>query len=177
VVARYADHLPLYRQCLILARQGVLMDRAPLASWVGVAAAAIASVVRRMKAIPLASPRLCADETSAPVLDPGRDRTKTGWLWTIARDDRPSGGPAPPAVVSTYAPNRGRGHARALLAGYRGILRCDGYDAYQTLAVAVMGVGLAVVVFWWGDAGRLVAGGLRRIAGRMPWCWASGGQG
>jgi hypothetical protein len=45
----------------------------------------------------------------------------------IARDDRPWGGPAPPAVVYTYAPGRGREHARALLGGYRGILQCDGY--------------------------------------------------
>jgi transposase len=154
LVSRYADHLPLYRQAAILARQGVLVDRATLAAWVGTAAAEIAPVVRRMKAILLASPRLFADETSVPVLDPGRGRTKTGWFWTIARDDRPWGGPAPPAVVYTYAPGRGREHARALLGGYRGILQCDGYAGYKGLADAATGPGPAVVAYCWSHARR-----------------------
>lgn len=103
IVSRYADHLPLYRQAGILARQGILVDRATLAAWVGTGAAEAVPVVRRMKEILLASARLFADETSVPVLDPGRGRTKTGWFWTIARDDRPWGGADPPAVVYTYA--------------------------------------------------------------------------
>lgn len=154
MVSRYADHLPLYRQAGILARQGVAVDRATLAAWVGTAAAEIAPVVRRMKAILLASPRLFADETSVPVLDPGRGRTKTGWFWTIARDDRPWGGPAPPAVVYTYAPGRGREHARALLGGYRGILQCDGYAGYKSLADAATGPGPAIVAYCWSHARR-----------------------
>jgi len=72
LVARYADHLPLYRQAQIWARQGVVLDRSTLASWVGTAAAEIAPVVRRLKEIVLASARLFADETVVPVLDPGR---------------------------------------------------------------------------------------------------------
>jgi hypothetical protein len=107
-----------------------------------------------MKAILLASPRLFADETSVPVLDPGRGRTKTGWFWTIARDDRPWGGPAPPAVVYTYAPGRGREHARALLGGYRGILQCDGYAGYKGLAAPATGPGPAVVAYCWSHARR-----------------------
>ena len=69
-----------------------------------------------------------------PVLDPGRGRTKQGYFWAIARDDRPWGGGDPPAVVYTYAPGRGQKHATALLGGYRGILQCDGYGAYKNLA-------------------------------------------
>jgi hypothetical protein len=107
-----------------------------------------------MKAILLASPRLFADETSVPVLDPGRGRTKTGWFWTIARDDRPWGGPAPPAVVYTYAPGRGREHARALLGGYRGILQCDGYAGYKGLAAPATGPGPAVVAYCLSHARR-----------------------
>ena len=61
-----------------------------------------------------------------PVLDPGRGRTKQGYFWAIARDDRPWGGSEPPAVVYSYAPGRGHTHATALLGGYRGILQCDG---------------------------------------------------
>jgi transposase len=62
----------------------------------------------------------------APVLDPGRRRTKTGYLWAIARDDRPWGGTDPPAVVYLYAPGRGAEHAIRPLAGFRGILQVDG---------------------------------------------------
>ena len=117
-----------------LARQGVELDRSTLASWVGTAAAEIAPVVARLKEIVLASARLFADETVVPVLDPGRGRTKQGYFWAIARDDRPWGGHDPPAVVYTYAPGRGHAHGRALLGGYRGILQCDGYAAYKKLA-------------------------------------------
>ena len=88
------------------------------------------------------------------VLDPGRGRTKTGWFWTIARDDRPWGGVDPPAVVYTYAPGRGREHARALLGGYRGILQCDGYAGYKALAAPATGPGSAVVAFCWSHARR-----------------------
>lgn len=123
LVARYADHLPLYRQAGIMARQGVLVDRTTLAHWVGTAAAEIEPVVRRLRRILLASARLFADEAVVPVLDPGRGRTKQGYFWVIARDDRPWGGGSPPAVVYSYAPGRGGAHARALLGGYRGILR------------------------------------------------------
>jgi hypothetical protein len=154
MVSRHADHLPLYRQAGMLARQGILVDRATLAGWLGTAAAEVAPVVRRMKEILLASARLFADETSVPVLDPGRGRTKTGWFWTIARDDRPWGGTDPPAAVYTYAPGRGREHARALLGEYRGILQCDGYGPYKALAGPATGPGPAVVAFCWSHARR-----------------------
>jgi transposase len=134
LVSRYADHLPLYRQAQIMARQGVALDRSTLAFWVGYAAAEVAPVVTRLREILLASSRLFADETVVPVLDPGRGRTKQGYFWAIARDDRPWGGTDPPAVAYTYAPGRGQVHARGLLGGYRGILQCDGYTAYKQLA-------------------------------------------
>ena len=134
LVSRYADHLPLYRQAQIMARQGVQLDRSTLAFWVGYAAAEVAPVVVRLREILLASSRLFADETVLPVLDPGRGRTKQGYFWAIARDDRPWGGTDPPAVAYTYAPGRGQIHAKALLGGYRGLLQCDGYRAYKRLA-------------------------------------------
>ena len=68
-----------------------------------------------------------------PVLDPGRGKTRTGWFWSMARDERPWGGQDPPAVVYTYAPGRGGEHANALLATYRGIVQCDGYAPYKNL--------------------------------------------
>jgi transposase len=131
LVSRYADHLPLYRQSQILARQGIEIGREVLADWTGTGALEIVPLVRRMREILLASPRLFADETTMPVLDPGRGKTKKGYAWAITRDDRPWGGADPPAVVFHYAPGRGAEHAKDLLAGYRGVLQCDGYGAYK----------------------------------------------
>ncbi len=156
LVGRYADHLPLYRQAQIMGRQGVLVDRATLAFWVGYAAAEVAPVVARLREMVLGSARVFADETTVPVLDPGRGRTKTGYFWTVARDDRPWGGTDPPAVVYSYAPGRGHQHAHALLGGYRGILQCDGYPAYKALAKAPPDAdGRAVtLVFCWSHVRR-----------------------
>jgi len=81
-----------------------------------------------------ASPKLFADETPAPVLDPGRGRTKTGQLWAYARDDRPWGGPAPPAVAYAYAPDRRAERPAAHLERFRGVLQVDGYAGYRALA-------------------------------------------
>lgn len=86
------------RQAQIMARQGVLIDRATLAFWVGYAAAEIAPVVRRLKEIVLSSARIFADETTVKVLDPGHGKTKQGYFWVAARDDRACGGADPPAV-------------------------------------------------------------------------------
>ncbi len=106
LVAKYADHLPLYRQAQIYARQGLDLDRSTLADWVGRAAFLLRPVHERLLARLKQSPKLFADETTAPVLDPGRGRTKTGQLWAYARDDRPWGGTDPPAVAYVYAPDR-----------------------------------------------------------------------
>jgi transposase len=91
LVSRYADHLPLYRQSQMLARQGIEIGREVLADWAGTGAMEFVPVVRRMREILLASSRLFADETTMPVLDPGRGRTKKGYAWAITRDDRPWG--------------------------------------------------------------------------------------
>ena len=118
LVSRYADHLPLYRQSQILARQGIEIGREVLADWAGTGAMEVVPLVRRMREILMTSARLFADETTMPVLDPGRGKTKKGYAWAIARDDRPWGGKNPPAVVFHYAPGRGgaaawRRHHRA----------------------------------------------------------------
>jgi Transposase IS66 family len=80
------------------------------------------------------STKLFCDETRCPVLDPGRGKTKTGYLWAVARDDRPWGGSDPPAVAYHYAPGRGGEHARTMFAGFNGVLQVDGYDGYNGLA-------------------------------------------
>ena len=136
LVSRYADHLPLYRQSQILARQGIEIGREVLADWASTGVVEFVPVIQRMREILLASARLLADVTTMPVMDPGRGRTKKGYAWAIARDNRPWGGSDPPAVVFHYASGRGAEHAKDLLGGYRGILQCNGYGAYKALAAA-----------------------------------------
>jgi transposase len=154
LVARYADHLPLYRQAQMMARQGVIIERSTLSFWMGYAAAEIAPVVARLREMLLASTRIFADETVVPVLDPGRGRTKQGYFWAIARDDRPWGGGTPPAVVYSYAPGRGHIHANTLLGGYRGILQCDGYGAYKKLGGSKSAQTDVTLAFCWSHVRR-----------------------
>jgi transposase len=149
VVAKYADHCPLYRQAQILARQGITIDRSVLAFWTGYAAAEIKPVWRLMREELLSSTKLFVDETTAPVLDPGRGRTKTGYFWALARDDRPWQGGAPPAVVYSYAPGRRGDYAVALLKGYTGVLQTDGYAGYRALADPKRAGGPATLAFCW----------------------------
>jgi transposase len=154
LVARYADHLPLYRQAQILARQGVIVERSTLSFWMGYAAAEVAPVVARLREMMLASTRIFADETVVPVLDPGRGRTKQGYFWAMARDDRPWAGDQPPAVVYSYAPGRGHIHAHTLLGGYRGILQCDGYQAYKKLGGSRSAEPPVTLAFCWAHVRR-----------------------
>jgi transposase len=150
LVSKYAWHLPLYRQAQILLSQGIEIDRSVLAFWVGYAAAELMPLWQRMREMLLGSPRLFVDETRAPVLDPGRGRTKTGYFWSIARDDSAwRGGTGPPAVAYTYAPGRGAEHAMTLLAGYRGIIQCDGYTAYKQVARRGRAGNAVILAFCW----------------------------
>ena len=134
LVSKYADHLPLYRQAQIYARQGINLDRSTLADWVGRAAWHLRPVHERLLAKLKASPKLFADETTAPVLDPGRGKTRTGQLWAYARDDRPWQGADPPGVAYVYAPDRKAERPITHLAGFTGILQVDGYGGYRVLA-------------------------------------------
>jgi hypothetical protein len=154
LVSKYADHLPLYRQSQIYARQGIELDRSTLADWVGRAAAELRPLHQRLFEHLKRSPKLFMDETRAPVLDPGRRRTKSGYLWTIARDDRPWGGGDPPAVAYLYAPGRGAEHAIRPLAGFDGILQVDGYAAYQALSDPGRAGGPVTLAYCWSHVRR-----------------------
>jgi transposase len=164
IVAKYADHCPLYRQAQIYARQGIGLDRSTLADWVGRGAWWLRPLHARLLNELRASPKLFADETTAPVLDPGRGRTKTGQLWAYARDDRPWGGPAPPAVAYVYAPDRKGERPVAHLRGFRGVLQVDGYAGYRALAEN----GQVQLAFCWSHVRRqfyeIAAGGAAPIA-------------
>src|ERR1700688_1770793 len=134
LVSKYADHLPLYRQAQIYARQSVNLDRSTLADWVGHAAWHLRPLQERLLVRLKERPRLFADETTAPVLDPGRGCTKTGQLWAYAADDRPWGGCDPPGAVYVYAPDRKSERPITHLEGFKGILQVDGYAGYRKLA-------------------------------------------
>lgn len=131
IVSKYADHLPLYRQSQIYARQGVDIDRSTLAFWTGKAAHELKPVHDALLAHLKRSSKLFMDETPAPVLDPGRGKTKKGYFWALARDDRGWNGPEPPGVAFTYAPGRSGTYASEILQGFEGILQVDGYAGYN----------------------------------------------
>jgi transposase len=150
IVAKYADHSPLYRQAQIYARQGIDLDRSTLADWTGRGAWWLRPLHARLLDELRASSKLFADETTAPVLDPGRGRTKTGQLWAYARDDRPWGGPAPPTVAYVYAPDRKAQRPAAHLEGFRGVLQVDGYAGYRALAES----GQVQLAFCWSHVRR-----------------------
>jgi transposase len=134
IVAKFGDHLPFYRQAEIYARQGIALDRATLGNWVGRACFHLAPIVDRMREQLGSAERLFMDETKAPVLDPGRGRTKQGFFWAIASDDRGHSGPSPPVVLFRYAAGRSGTYAEQFLRGFRGrFLQCDGYEGYELL--------------------------------------------
>src|SRR5450631_3587175 len=148
LAAKYAWHLPLYRQAQMLRSQGIAIERATLAFWVGYAAAELKPLYLRLRELILGSVKIAVDETVAPVLDPGRGHTKKGYFWAIARDDRPWGGTDPPAIAYSYAPGRGAVHALKLLEHYRGIVQCDGYAAYKTIANAARDEAITLAFCW-----------------------------
>jgi transposase len=134
VVSKFADSLPLYRQAQMLARQGVTLDRSTLANWVGRACWWLTPLYDLVVSTVLLSGKLFADDTTLPVLDPGRGRTKTGRLWCYAVDDRPWCGPAHPAVAYVYSEDRKGVRPAAHLARFRGVLQVDGYAGFKRLA-------------------------------------------
>ncbi len=177
LVSKYADHLPLHRQSQILARSGIDIHRSTLADWVGTAAFHLAPVIDRLAEHLKVSTKLFMDETTAPVLDPGRGKTKTGYLWALARDDRAWGGDDPPGVVFFYAPDRRGKNAEKILRGFDGVLQLDGYQGYNCLTRSSRKGGDPIrVAHCWAHARRklkevfdrdgseIAAEGLRRIA-------------
>jgi len=133
LVSKYADHLPLYRQSQIFARDGIDLDRSTLADWVGGASALLEPLVGALGRYVFAADKLHADDTPVPVLCPGRGTTRQGRLWTYVRDDRPAGSEDPPAVLLRYTPDRKAVHPVAHLSGFRGILQADGYAGFDRL--------------------------------------------
>jgi transposase len=118
----------------MLARQGVTIDRSTLGNWVGRACWRLTPLYDPLVSTVLSSPKLFADDTTLPVLDPGRGRTKTGQLWCYAVDDRPWDGPAHPAAAYVYSEDRKGIRPATHLASFRGVLQVDGYGGFKRLA-------------------------------------------
>jgi transposase len=129
--AKFANHLPLNRQSEAYAREGIDLDVSTLADWVGACTATLAPLFTLIRAHVMAAERLHGDDTTVPVL--ARGKTITGRLWTYVRDDRPFGGPAPPAAIFHYSRDRGGEHPQLHLAGYRGVLQADAYAGFNDL--------------------------------------------
>lgn len=136
VVAKFDDHLPLYRQAEIFAREGVTLETSTLSGWVGATAAALMPLVELLRRDVIAgSAVLHGDDTPVPILAPGTGKTRTGRLWTYVRDERPHGGTRPPAAVFFASSDRKGVRPLAHLATFSGVLQADGYAGFNGLYV------------------------------------------
>ena len=131
IVSKYCDHLPLYRQEEIYAREGVELERTTLADWVGGASQLLAPLVEALRRHVMEAAKVHADDTPVPVLAPGLGKTKTGRLWTYVRDDRPAGDATPPAVWFAYSPDRKGEHPQGHLRHFAGTLQADAYAGFD----------------------------------------------
>jgi hypothetical protein len=150
LVAKYADHVPLYRQSVIYAREGVELERSLLASWVGAASALLRPLAESLRRHVFAATKLHADDTPLPVLAPGNGKTRTARLWTYVRDDRASRATEPPAVWFAYSPDRKGEHPQAHLADFTGVLQADAYAGFN----AIYDSGRVVEAACWAHARR-----------------------
>jgi transposase len=130
LVSKYCDHLPLYRQNEIYAREGLDLGRSTLCDWVGQATWLLDPIVEGIRRHVFAAGKIHGDDTTVPVLSPGLGRTKTGRLWVYVRDDRPFRGQDPPAAAYFFSPDRRGEHPAAHLASFTGFLQADAYAGY-----------------------------------------------
>ena len=133
VVSKYDDHLPLYRQAEIYAREGASLETSTLSGWVGATAPALAPLVDALAAEVTASDTLHVDDTPVPVLAPGSGKTKTGRLWVYVRDEPPFAGAHPPAALFRYSVDRKGEHPRVHPKDFTGVIHADGYAGIYLL--------------------------------------------
>ena len=151
---KYAYHVPLYRLEQMLAGQAIALDRSTLALWMGRVAWWLKPLHALLLDTVLSYPKVFADETPVPMLDPGRGRTKTCQFWAVATDDRPWGGPAPPAVIYVFAEDRSGRQARDIFEGFTGVVQVDGYAGYNGLIAPGRAGGPATLAFCFAHARR-----------------------
>lgn len=133
LVNKYADHLPLYRQAQIFAREGLDMDRSTLAGWVGKSAALLEPLADAIKRHVLSGQAIFADDTPVKMLAPGNGKTKTARFWAYDRDERPWGSSAPPAAWYQFTPDRKGIRPGEHLKDYQGWMHADGYAGFEDL--------------------------------------------
>lgn len=133
LVAKYCDHLPLYRQSEIYAREGVDLSRSTMADWIGRASTLFDPLLAKLRDHVFAGKRLHGDDTPVPVLEPGKGKTRIGRLWTYVRDGRPWGDKTPPAACYFFSPDRKGQHPKQHLAAFTGVLHADGYAGFRDL--------------------------------------------
>ncbi len=154
VISKFADFLPHYRLQQIFGRNGVQINRSTLWRLVKRAGEALKPLYEALLADLQACTKLFMDETTARLLDPGRGKTKTCYMWAMCRDDRRSKGRQPPAVVFRFAPSRAGLHAEALLENSTGILQVDGYRGYNRLMALDRDRGPMVLAYCWAHVRR-----------------------
>lgn len=133
IMAKFAEHLPLYRQSEIYARQGVELSRNTMGRWVDIMGEQLRPLYDELNDYVLMSGKVHADDTPVNVLEPGSGKTRTGRLWVYVRDDRNAGSTMPAAVWFSYSPDRRGIHPQRHLAGYSGILQADAYSGYNAI--------------------------------------------
>ena len=151
-VSKYADHLPLYRQCRIYEREGVELNENTLADWVGAGHQLLRPLINALHQHMFAARKLHTDDTPVPVLMPGRGKTQQGRLWTYVRDDRPHGGSAAPAAWFRYSPDRKGIHPQTHLKDFSGVLQADAFAGYNEVYAS----GRVVEAACWAHARRKV---------------------
>ena len=133
LVSKYADHLPLYRQSGIYAREGIDLERSTLADWVGKTTALLEPLAEALGAHVRAGTAIHADDTPVNVLSPGHGKTRTGRVWVYARDERPWGSDVPPAAFYRFSMDRKGIRPAGHLKGYTGFMHADGYAGFEEL--------------------------------------------
>lgn len=133
LTAKYCEHLPLYRQCEIFARQGMDLSRALLSNWVDACCRLMAPLDEALYRYVMDCRKLHTDDTPVPVLAPGRKKTKTGRIWTYVRDDRNAGSSDPPAAWFAFSPDRQGKHPQQHLRHYHDVLQADAFAGYDRL--------------------------------------------
>ena len=130
---KYCDHLPMYRQSQIYAREGIDLSRSTLASWAGQCARLLEPLVEELRKSIFSSSEIHGDDTPIKVLAPGTGKTKIGRIWTYVRDGRPHGDKTPPAVCYFYSPDRTGERPKEHLKDFTGTLHADAYAGYDKL--------------------------------------------
>ena len=152
VFEKYGQHQPLNRQRERYAREGVDLSLSTLADQVGACAVALKPLHDLIADHVLAARRLHGDDTPVPVLAKGK--TVTGRAWAYVRDDRPFGGPDPPAVLFRYSRDRSGDHPVEHLKTFAGVLQADAYAGFNRLYVPGRSPGSVIEALCWSHSRR-----------------------